>query len=211
MKYEKLEMQNYLSTLDIDITNEERKAIFLIRNKMYFKIKTHFRNMYENTQCEGCKSEPLTTQHALECKSLIGKNELITYLPHYKDLYGEDEEEQVYIARIIRINLTLLSQVEEVSWSRVWKQELPEYRPMWAWKQCSAMLACIVLKTTIIIKKGLQEVGKKRCLNKVNKWKTKICKKNFFRHHDFTPFLSKSFQIRDHFFPSLFPQGFRKF
>ena len=115
MKYEKLEMQNYLSTLDIDITNEERKAIFLLRNKMYFKIKIHFRNIYQNTQCEGCKSEPLTTQHALECKSLIGKNELITYLPHYKDLYGEDEEEQVYIARIIRINLTLLSQVEEVS------------------------------------------------------------------------------------------------
>ena len=115
MKYEKLQMQNYLSILDIDITNDERKVIFQLRNKMYFQIKTHFRNMYENTQCEGCKSEPLTTQHALECQSLIGKNELITYLPHYKDLYGEDEEEQVYIARIIKRNMRLLSQVQEAS------------------------------------------------------------------------------------------------
>ena len=50
MKYEQLEMQNYLNTLDIDITNEERKIIFQLRNKMYFKIKTHFRNMCENTR-----------------------------------------------------------------------------------------------------------------------------------------------------------------
>ena len=39
MKYEQLEMQNYLSTLDIDITNDERKVIFQLRNKMYFKNK----------------------------------------------------------------------------------------------------------------------------------------------------------------------------
>ena len=34
MKYEHLEMQNYLNSLDIDITNEERKVIFPLRNKM---------------------------------------------------------------------------------------------------------------------------------------------------------------------------------
>ena len=113
MEYVKLEMQNYLNTLDIDITNEERKIIFQLRNKMHFLIKTHFRNMHANTQCEGCKKESLTTKHALECQSLLGKNELVTYLPFYQDLYGEDEEEQVYIARIVRNNLKRLTQLIE--------------------------------------------------------------------------------------------------
>ena len=36
VEYEKLEMQNYLKTLDIDITNEEMKVIFQLRNKMHF-------------------------------------------------------------------------------------------------------------------------------------------------------------------------------
>ena len=39
MKYNELEMKNYLSSMDIDIINEERKVIFQLRNKMHFKIK----------------------------------------------------------------------------------------------------------------------------------------------------------------------------
>ena len=109
MEYTQLEMQNYLNSLDIDITNEERKIIFQLRNKMHFKIKTHFRNMHASTNCEGCKNEPLTTKHALECSSLIGSNELLTYIPQYEDLYGEDEDEQVYIARLIRNNIKRLT------------------------------------------------------------------------------------------------------
>ena len=33
MEYDQLEMQNYLSSLDIDITNEERKIIFNLRHR----------------------------------------------------------------------------------------------------------------------------------------------------------------------------------
>ena len=64
--------------------------------------------MYENTICEGCKIEQSSTSHVLECKSLVYENEIITYLPNYKDLYGEDEDEQVYLARIIKDNLRRL-------------------------------------------------------------------------------------------------------
>ena len=115
MDYNELKMQDYLNTTDIDITNEERKVIFQLRNKMTFKIKTHFRNMYTSTICEGCKIELLTTRHALECSSLIGSNELVTYIPRYEDLYGKDEEEQVYIARLIRNNLRRLTQFQNES------------------------------------------------------------------------------------------------
>ena len=38
-------------------------------------------NMYECTDCEECKNEPLTTKHALEFSSLIGSNELLTTKP----------------------------------------------------------------------------------------------------------------------------------
>ena len=67
--------------------------------------------MHANKQCEGCKTKSLTTQHALECQSLLGKNELVTYLPFYQDLYGDDEEEQIYIARTVRNILKRLTQL----------------------------------------------------------------------------------------------------
>ena len=106
--YEKLEIQSYLNTEDMNITNEERKYIFQLRIKMCFKIKTHFRNTFDNTVCEGCNIEESTTSHTLACKSLIGGNELVTYLPNYGDLYGEYKDEVVYLARVIKDNLSRL-------------------------------------------------------------------------------------------------------
>ena len=35
-------------------------------------------------------------------------------------------------------------------------------------------------------------------------------KKNLFLRGDFTPFMTKSFQIQDHFFPLLFPKDSEK-
>ena len=78
---------------------------------MYFKIKTQFRNMYENTQFGGCKGEPLTTLHALECQRWIGRNGLVTYIPHYEDLNEEDDEEPVFLDQIIRRYIIILSQL----------------------------------------------------------------------------------------------------
>ena len=108
MQYKKLEMQPYLGTEDMDISNEERKFIFQLRTKMCFKVKTHFSHMYENTICDGCQVEESRTSHILECRSLIGANEIVTYLPEYRDLYGEDEDEIVYISRIVKDNLRRL-------------------------------------------------------------------------------------------------------
>ena len=105
-------MQNYLASEDLDITNFERKHIFLTRTKMHYKIKTHFRNMYQDVICEGCRKAESTTKHTLECSSLLGMNELVTYLPQYEDIYGEDEIEQAYISRILRDNLSRLPQGE---------------------------------------------------------------------------------------------------
>ena len=105
-------MQNYLASEDLDITNFERKHIFLTRTKMHYKIKTHFRNMYQDVICEGCRKAESTTRHTLECSSLLGMNEIVTYLPTYEDIYGDDEIEQAYISRILRDNMSRLQQGE---------------------------------------------------------------------------------------------------
>ena len=108
LTYEQLKMQNYLLSEDIDISNEDRKYIFQLRSKMCFSIKTHFRNMHTNVTCGGCKTEESTTKHTLECISLLGSNELVTYIPNIEDLYGDNEDEQVYIARILKDNIRRL-------------------------------------------------------------------------------------------------------
>ena len=105
MTYSEHKMQNYLHTEAIDIQNYERKLIFQIRTKMHYKIKTHFQNMYEDVICNGCRMAESTTRHTLECHTLLGKNEMVTYLPIYEDIYGGDENEQAYISRILRDNL----------------------------------------------------------------------------------------------------------
>ena len=108
IQYTSLKMQGYLISEDMDILNHERKYIFQLRTKMNFKVKTHFKGMYRNTVCDGCNISESTTKHSLECESLLGKNELVTYLPQYIDLYGDNECEQFYIARIFRDNMKRL-------------------------------------------------------------------------------------------------------
>ena len=108
LTYTKLEMQNYLSSENMEITNHERKLIFQYRTQMSFSIKSHFRNMHENVICEGCHIEESTTKHTLQCNILLGRNELVTYIPDILDLYGEDEDEQAYIARLLRDNIARL-------------------------------------------------------------------------------------------------------
>ena len=61
--------------------------------------------MHLDTICDGCRMEESTTKHTLECKELLPNSEIVTYIPSYQDIYSNDEDEQVYIARIIQDNL----------------------------------------------------------------------------------------------------------
>ena len=67
---------------------------------------------------------------------------------------------------------------------------------------------------SIIFPQGFQkskkmDLGTKRCLNKVNKWRRKKSIKPFFCRGNFAPFMNKSFQIWGHFFVLLFPNTFK--
>ena len=112
--YSKLYMQEYLTEEWENINNCERKLIFQLRTKMHFKVKSHFRNMHIDTVCDGCRIFQSTTKHTLECKSLIGQNELVTYIPTYEDIYENDVEEQIYIARIFRDNIRRLPDIGHI-------------------------------------------------------------------------------------------------
>ena len=74
LNYLKLDMQEYLTEEWDDINSFEKKRIFQWRVKMHFKVKSHFRNMHLDTICDGCRIFESTSEHTLECKSLIGQN-----------------------------------------------------------------------------------------------------------------------------------------
>ena len=101
-------MQNYLKYKEGNVNNFERKLIFQQRTDMCFKMKTHFRHMYLDTICEGCRKEDSTAEHTIECTNPLGNNQIVTYIPDYRDLYKNEVEEQVYIARIFKDNLRRL-------------------------------------------------------------------------------------------------------
>ena len=105
MSYEKLEMQYNLLSEDIQLTNDERKFIFQLRTSMNLKIKSHIRRMHDSVLCKGCHLEESNTKHTLQCNILMGRNDLVTYIPDVEDLYGDNEDEQVYKARLIKDNM----------------------------------------------------------------------------------------------------------
>ena len=61
--------------------------------------------MHVDSICDGSRIYESTTKHSLQCQSLLGGNELVTYIPDYRDLFRKDEQEQVYIARLIKDNI----------------------------------------------------------------------------------------------------------
>ena len=98
-------MQNYLTEEHEEVNNFERKLLFQLRSKMHLRIKSNFRNMHLDIICDGCRISESTTQHTLECQYLLKQNELVTYIPRYKDLYESNVNEQVYVARLLQHNI----------------------------------------------------------------------------------------------------------
>ena len=67
--------------------------------------------MHIDTICDGCQIEQSTTSHTLICNALMGGNEIVTYIPNIEDLYGENEDEQVYISRLLQDNIRRMQHV----------------------------------------------------------------------------------------------------
>ena len=61
---------------------------------------------YELFQLPSHRNEPM---HLLNCKYLLGKSELGSYIPDYSDIYNSTLEEMVYTGEIIKDNFKKLN------------------------------------------------------------------------------------------------------
>ena len=93
---------------------------FLFQSKVNNNdLKENITWKYEEKYCISCKDKKKqeTVSHILECKVLNDKNDKISYIPTFNDLYNEEIEEQAYVSMIIKENMkireALKSQVKE--------------------------------------------------------------------------------------------------
>ena len=47
----------------------------------------------------------MNQRHLLECKYLLGKNKIVSYITDYENLFQGDVEEQAYISMLLTENL----------------------------------------------------------------------------------------------------------
>ena len=98
LKYE----QNYF--LSPDLTIEEKQWIFKCRSNE-IDIKANKKWKHTDISCISCKNPiPEDENHLIECLTLLGKNENISYIPNFIDMFEDDLEEQIYIARLLKEN-----------------------------------------------------------------------------------------------------------
>ena len=107
-------MSKYLCPNDYMSLNTS-KFVAKTQCHMIETVKTNFKHEYEpNLLCNSCKVKECNQSHLLYCSSIIGSNQLVTYIPNYEDIFNdEDTEEQNFIAQIMMANLKLKKEIEK--------------------------------------------------------------------------------------------------
>ena len=101
LNYTEFELAEYISPKDENISIEKQKLLFCCRVED-INIKGNNRWKYEDLSCLSCKKNVEETQfHILNCSALLGKNENITYIPDYNELFTGDLTEQMYVSKIL--------------------------------------------------------------------------------------------------------------
>ena len=84
-----------------------------------------------------------TQSHIFECKKLIRPSEIVTFLPNYRELFGDDIEAQVDVPRLIKDNhgrivvesiIAKLQIVHHVNWLAMLYCYLVMDLPIYIWK-----------------------------------------------------------------------------
>ena len=98
-------MREYLSTKENNISIEEKKWLLKCRLED-IDISRKWNN--ENVLCPNCPNSEFDLKHLFECQYLMGKNEIITYIPKYEDIFIGDLEEQIYASRIMKEHYNIM-------------------------------------------------------------------------------------------------------
>ena len=89
-----------------EISIQMAKFIVQIQCRTIREVKCNFKNENKNNiLCNSCQISECTQRHLLSCPKLIGGNELLTYIPNYEDIFGNNITEQAYIASLMLENL----------------------------------------------------------------------------------------------------------
>ena len=107
-------MSNFLCPNQEEISIETAKFIAKVQSHMVESVKSNFPGEYfSDNLCNSCKSSECNQPHLIYCKSLIGSNQLITYIPNYEDIFDDDDiKEQIFIANIMIENLKKKKEIE---------------------------------------------------------------------------------------------------
>ena len=105
IEHKEWKMADYLAPTELELSIEERKYIFKCRSKD-LDLKMNKFWMYEKSDklCV-CEKYEETQSHIIECEILINKNEILSYIPSYNELFGEDIIEKIYISRMLKENI----------------------------------------------------------------------------------------------------------
>ena len=91
--------------IEHDFSIEEKK--WLLKSRLEdIDIPRKWNN--ENTICGNCPNIEFNQKHFFECQFLLGKNEIVTYIPKYEDIFIGDIEDQIYASRILKENHTIM-------------------------------------------------------------------------------------------------------
>ena len=114
IQFNELKMANYLLPSGIEVSINLAKFIVKIQTRMIEEVKANFKQKYEgNMLCGSCFESECNQPHLLECPNLLGANEMVTYIPNYCDIFGEDISEQIYIAQLMSENLRRKKELEQ--------------------------------------------------------------------------------------------------
>ena len=108
LEYSYLEMQRYLRPSQINITQQEAITIFRLRTRMT-NVKANFKGKYDDLSCEICKQEDETQQHILKCEKIDKERS-----PEYNEIFGENVEKQVEIAKVFNEKIKRRNRILEM-------------------------------------------------------------------------------------------------
>ena len=92
IKYETLEMSDYLKPSIYQVCKEEAQLIFKIRCRVT-NVKTNQRGKYDDLKCRICKEEEESQEHLIICKDLKTNTEIENV--KYEQIFDGTVEEKL--------------------------------------------------------------------------------------------------------------------
>ena len=106
-------MADFLMPSEENISNEVARFIAKIQCNMVEECPVNFKRSNTNMIYNICNKSELNQKHLLSCEKLLEKNEKVTYIPDYEEIFSKNLNEQVYVAKIMLENIKIKERIEQ--------------------------------------------------------------------------------------------------